>query len=343
MISVVSITDKLTGNPDAIIKIITKLGVDEEKIKYNKSKGLITSTRPDPESDNDHGLLVYTDSLRTVITTRGAKTGNIITLVMDTLGFTFPRALEWIANVCHFSTNASPIKLPFHGFYKHLFSKGFSDSFEFEKHDWGELPADDSLSQKFFLDNIDFKTQEEFGVRYDHDEDAILIPIKDYQGNLVGCKARNNDPKSESRWYATIGYPKTQILYGFCENYRNIVEKKTAIIFESEKAVMQCRSFGCGVALGIGGHSISKAQEKHIKSLMCEKVIVAFDEGIPREEIEYEAKKLVNGNHLIKNKVFYLYDESGEILSKGSKDSPSDNGKSVFMKMLNERCYEVGA
>ena len=342
-VNVVSLTNKLTDNPDAIIKIITRLGVD--KIKYNASKGLITSTRPDPEADNPAGLLCYIHSLRCVITTRSDKGGNIITLVMDTLGLSFPKALEWIAKTCGFKIDDQKIKIPFHGFYKKIYTEEEKEELSIDVHDESELPDADSLSYRFLQDGIDLKVQEEFGIRYDHENDAILIPIRDYNGNLVGCKARNNaaNVPSSKRWYAAIGYPKTQIVYGFYENYRNIINKKAIIIFESEKAVLQCRSFGCFNAVGIGGHNISKTQARYIKSLMCDKIIVAFDEGICEDEIKFEAKKLVEDNPLLKNNVFYLFDNTGEILKKGSKDSPSDHGKEVLQKMVKERMYKVGA
>ena len=342
-INVLTLTEKLRDNVEDITKILIKLGVDEESIKYHSQKGLITSTRPDPSADNKAGLLLYTNSLQYVITTRGAKQGNIFSLVMDIKDKTFPAALSWIANICGYSEDHYKIKLPFGGFYKGLNIQNYDFDPHLDTYNDSDLPDSHSLSQRFFLDNIDFLTQERFGVRYSHEDDAVLIPIRDCRGKLVGCKARNNNPYSVNRYFAKLPYSKNCVVYGYSENYKSIVEKKTVVIFESEKAVMQCSSFGFNVAVAIGGHCISKIQERYIKSLMCKNVIVAFDEGLQEDEIKYEAKKLLNDNKMIHNNVFYIFDDTGEILKKGSKDSPSDHGAEIFQRMMKERIKKIGA
>ena len=332
--NVVALQERLVDKFDDIEKILIKLGFDESKIKYNDRKHCITSTRPDADADNQNGFILYTDTLKWMYTTRSGN-GNIFTLVMQLKHCSFPRALELIAKWIDCTEKDLQITYPFHGFYRSIEKARVYPEQTMKSYEEDALPDPDSLSQKFFLDGIDFKTQEYFGVRYDHDDDCVLIPIHDYNGSLVGCKARNNNPncRMEERWWAKLPYAKSLVLYGWMENYKNIVDKQTVIIFEAEKSVMQCHSFGCNVALAIGGHSLSETQCRYLKTLYAKNVIVAFDEGVQEDEIRYEAKKLQSN----KTNISYIYDRDHEILKKGSKDSPSDHGLHDFKKLLGKR------
>ena len=61
---------------------------------------------------------------------------------------------------------------------------------------------------------------------------------------------------------------------------------------------MQAASFGCNCVLGASGCHISQTQAKYIKSLMTDRIIVAFDEGLDEEFVRNEAQKLVCNNSI---------------------------------------------
>ena len=73
---------------------------------------------------------------------------------------------------------------------------------------------------------------------------------------------------------------------------------------------------------------------KYIKSLLVDKTILAYDEGLEEEYIREEAKKLKVNNAIFNNKVGYVYDRENIIIPKESKGSPSDFGKEKFSYLI---------
>lgn len=342
MVNVVRLEERLRDNYDAVLKILLKLGFDEEHIKYRESQHLITAPRPEEGADNPNGCLIYINSLNVIFTTRSWH-GNIFSLIMKLKETNFPEALrlaaEWID---YKESGAVVVEKPLKGFYKRLIKKASRPVVDLPIHKESELPSADSLSYRFALDGVAPIVQEKWGVRYDHEDDAILIPIHDYSGNLVGCKARSNDPNCDfnHRFWAYIPYSKSSVIYGWYENFQRIAEKQSVIIVESEKGVLQSASFGCEIVVGIGGHSISTIQARYIKMLGVKTIIVAFDEGISEEEIVGECKKLQMGG-AYRNHVKYIYDRKHIVLPFGSKSSPTDFGSEGLKKLLKNSLYEV--
>lgn len=336
--NVEEVSEQLRQDPSLIIKVLVKLGFPEEKIKYNTSRKLITSTRPDPLSDNDHAFLLYCDSLYYMFTTRIGK-GNIYTLVMDMRKVNFPQAVSMVAKWIGIEVKDAPqIVLPFGGFYKNFLPhKEEQLDTELKVYDPEILPPQ-ACNVRFRNDGISYATQQKFDLRFDLEQNSILIPIYNKNNELVGCKARKNeDVSSSGKYWAELPFSKSSVVYGLAQNYKSIVSKRKLVIFEAEKSVMQCYDFGCYVAVAVMGHDISKAQAKIIKSLMCSEVIIAFDEGVTEYEIKKAASMVYIKNY---TKVSYLYGG----LPKGSKKSPSDLGKDVFQKLVTyqKKTYKDG-
>lgn len=337
-INVLTLQNSLIDNSDNIILVMSHLGFDVDKIKYKPSQHLISSPRPDKDADNPNGFLLYTNSLQYMYTTRSGS-GNIYSLVMDIKNCSFPDALNMIAKWIGVKDISLHVTPPFGGFYKGICrTDGTVNALSQRIYSESDLPPADSLSLSFIRDGIAPKVQEQWGVRYDHVEDAVLIPIYNTENKLVGCKARSNDPNVDfgHRWYAYLPYTKTGVVYGWCHNYRSITDKQIAVIFESEKSVLQCTSFGCNLALAIGGHNISKTQAQYIQSLMVKKIIIAFDEDVQKDpdQLRLEANKLVVKNKLYGSQIGFICDYKNNLLPKGSKASPSDFGRDVFGKLI---------
>lgn len=331
MINVVTLQQKIIDEPRYIIQILEALG--HENIR-DRGKYITFSNIG---GDNLSACSILKATLQYQNYSHG-ENGNLFTLVMSEKGLNFGFSLRWISNEIGISSEEiqGNVRFPFSGFYKSL--QADNDIYtELPAYSSDQLPTSNSVSKKFFDDNIAYDVQEKLGIRYDHDSDSILIPIHDINGRLVGCKARrNSDEDFSARWYAYLSYQKTKIVYGLYENYYHIINKKTLIIFESEKSVAQCISFGFYNCVAVAGHNISNTQAEYIKSLMCEKIIIAYDEGINEDCLIFEANKLLVNNRLYKNNVGYIYDDNHEYLLEGSKDSPSDNGKNIFKKLLRK-------
>lgn len=326
---VISLQNSIIENPEYIEIILEQLGFSNIK-----DKGSYYAF-PNIDGDNLGACNIYKNTLAYQNYTRN-KVGNLFTLIMDIKQFHFSETVQWIAKLLNIKITNIKIVLPFHGFFKGI---DHDNTIYGEKqHNYNEedLPDANNLSEMFLQDGISLLIQEQWGVRYSHDDNSILIPIHSILGELVGCKARNNDKNCDynHRWYSYLPFMKSHNLYGLYENYRHIAEKSTIIIFESEKSVLQCASFGLYVTVAIGGHNISKIQAQLIKSMMCKKVIIAFDQDLPEELLQSECKKLIMENGIFKNRVGYIIDEDGMSLPLGSKDSPSDRGKKVFQTLL---------
>lgn len=329
-INVEILNRKLVEQPDNIIKILVALGYDANYIVYHKNKHMITSRRRD--GDNNHGTIIYTNSLCVLETTRSWN-GNLFALVMKERGCNFPQALKYTAKCLGINVNAAvKIHLPFSAFYKDIIRDDDRPEYNLKTYDEECLSSMSDLSYNFIKDGISLETQEEWGVRYSHEEDSVLIPIRDISGHLVGCKARNNNMScpNDKRWYAYLPYSKTCVVYGLDKNYLDIISKRTLFIFEAEKSVLQLASNGFNYACAIGGHNLSEAQCRLIKNLLIDRIIICFDSDICEEEIVYNAKKLRVDNRLLHNKVGYIYGG----LDKTSKASPSDYGLSTFRKLV---------
>lgn len=332
-VNVVELQEKLKSNSDYLEEILNKLGYKNIKDKYKYY------SCANHDGDNNGALVLWKESLRYTNYTRNHE-GNIITLVMNDKDCSFPRALEYIANWIGFKSSGIQIVRPFHGFYKNIAAEQKGEIPILDEYSWDKLPDPNCFSKKFIDDNIDAITQKDWKVRYSIDDDAILIPILDLNGRLIGTKARNNTETDMShRYYAYLPYQKNAVVYGANQNYHKIIAKNTVIITEAEKSVLQGNSFGCNNIVAIAGHSISNIQANIIKSLMCKNVVVAFDQGICEEEVRFEANKLRSDNALIKNNIYYLYDKEGVYLK--DKESPTDNGKSLFQLMLKNCRYVI--
>ena len=93
-------------------------------------------------------------------------------------------------------------------------------------------------------------------------------------------------------------------------------------------------------ALALGNCTITEKQARLIKSLPVEKIILALDEGVNVEHLLAQCEKLKGGIFNNNKEVWCIYDSKGDLLKKGSKNSPSDLGKENFEKLLKDYCFE---
>lgn len=337
MANVLNIQNKLIKEPEYIEAILSKLGYH-----HIKDRGRYIQF-PHIDGDNLSANSILKENLIWSDFTRNAN-GNIFTLIMKDKNTNFPNALEWCSRVLGLDKEPEVrVKYPFHGFYKKLEKDLLFPESNIETWDIEELkPYLHRYNTRFIKDGIDILTQEYFNLGFSFEDNSILIPEYSLDGKLVGCKARNNtDNDYTNRWWMFHPFPKSMTLYGYHQNYRHIIEKKTLIIVESEKSVMQAHSFGCNVVLALGGHDISNVQAKYIKSFMAKKIILAFDEGISRFENEIQAEKVKANSALYTNRVGFIFDKENDILNMNSKDSPTDVGAEGFKRLLKEKIIYV--
>lgn len=328
---VCALQEQIIANPEHIYTIVSNLGHENivDKGAYYQFRNI--------GGDNNSGCSIRKADLVWSNFSHG-KSGNIWTMLQDELGCSFKEALYIVGKWLNIEDcGYIPREIPFKNFYTNVVIPSKNEYCGLATHQESELPNPTFLSKKFSDDGVSPVIQRMYGVRYDIETDGIVIPWRNTVGELVGAKWRNNDPNCSmsERWRMYIKFPMSKVVYGWSENYGNIVDKQSCIIFEAEKSVLQCRTFGVKNAVAIGGHNISDEQARLIRALMCNKIIVAFDEGISEDEIRFNVEKLKLGEHGVK--LGYIYDGTGDYLQ--NKDSPSDHGI-LNMKDVFKHCIK---
>lgn len=218
--------------------------------------------------------------------------------------------------------------------------------------------VDDSVLNSFYPvpyggwvnENISYRTQNKFGIRFDIVHNSIIIPQLNEDGQLVGVRRRalnESDIESKGKYKPIFTNGKwynadtSTILHGLFENKENITRSKKAIVFEAEKSVMQLDTFynGTAPAVALYGSNMSDYQANLLRKLGVEELIVALDKEY-QDERSYKTYLKVLVKKFQKFQSFFtitfvMDDFNSSLLNY--KDSPSDHGKETFEKLLRKR------
>lgn len=243
-----------------------------------------------------------------------------------------------ILNIKNLENFSSPYI--FDGIYKKVSKKKTEDEETISKELLNKFLNHPNI--RFLKDNISYKTQYKFGIRYDEETNRIVVPWRNKNGDVVGITGRYNfnNLGKFPKWKALKNFSKGNYLYGMFENYEEIKNAGFVLIGESEKFVMQLDTMGYHNALALGNCTITEKQARLIKTLPVEKIILALDEGVNVEHLLAQCEKLKGGIFNNDKEVWCIYDSKGDLLKKGSKNSPSDLGKESFEKLLKNYCFK---
>lgn len=191
---------------------------------------------------------------------------------------------------------------------------------------------------RFLKDNINVKTQYDFNIGYDSISNRITLPWFNENGELIGIMGRlDSDEKTNYKYLPLISFPKRNYLYGLYENKMYLMGGREVYIFESEKSVLQCRSFGFYNAVALGGNSISTLQVEKLLQLNVERFIICLDEGLDTEIIKKDIQTIKSCCFMRDNvRIGFILDKENKYMPKDSKVSPSDLGKDIFEKLCEE-------
>jgi hypothetical protein len=195
-------------------------------------------------------------------------------------------------------------------------------------------------NRRFIKDNISITTQQFFSIRYDVESQGIVIPIYNQIGELIGAKVRCNYEiqDGEMKYYYLIPCQMSQTLYGYSQNYNYLVNN-VIYIFESEKAVMQCFSYGVRNCVALGSGSISHKQVRMLLELNPKKIIFMHDVGYDVENILRNINIVKNNSRFSEVELGYwdyfdrLYDD---------KVSASDLGKKELLRIIDTEIKMIG-
>ena len=176
--------------------------------------------------------------------------------------------------------------------------------------------------------------QKVFNIRFDNESQRIIIPIYNIYGELVGVKGRANwnIKDDECKYLYLVPCSISQTLYGYHINYKYLVNAETIYIYEAEKSVMQCYTYGIFNCVALGNHNISDTQIKKILELNPQKIIFMFDEGLHLEEVIGNILKCMKISSMKDVAYGYWeYDENSKV-----KNSPSDYGKERLLEIMEK-------
>ena len=195
-------------------------------------------------------------------------------------------------------------------------------------------------NKRFVDDNISIAAQQFFGIRYDVESQGIVIPIHNQIGELMGAKVRCNYEvqDGEMKYYYLIPCQASQTLYGYSQNY-NYLTNNIIYIYEAEKSVMQCFSYGIRNCVALGSGSISRKQVRMLLELNPKKIIFMHDVGYDLENILRNINMVKNYSRFSEVELGYwdffdrLYD---------NKVSASDLGKKELLRIMDTEIKMIG-
>ena len=195
-------------------------------------------------------------------------------------------------------------------------------------------------NKRFVDDNISIAAQQFFGIRYDVESQGIVIPIHNQIGELIGAKVRcNYDVQDgEMKYYYLIPCQASQTLYGYSQNY-NYLTNNIIYIYEAEKSIMQCFSYGIRNCVALGSGSISRKQVRMLLELNPKKIIFMHDVGYDLENILRNINMVKNYSRFSEVELGYwdffdrLYD---------NKVSASDLGKKELLRIMDTEIKMIG-
>ena len=195
-------------------------------------------------------------------------------------------------------------------------------------------------NKRFIDDNISIAAQQFFGVRYDVESQGIVIPIHNQIGELIGAKVRCNYEvqDGEMKYYYLIPCQASQTLYGYSQNY-SYLTNNIIYIYEAEKSIMQCFSYGIRNCVALGSGSISRKQVRMLLELNPKKIIFMHDVGYDLENILRNINMVKNYSRFSEVELGYwdffdrLYD---------NKVSASDLGKKELLRIMDTEIKMIG-
>lgn len=332
-------------NPDKVKELLLTLGAEEI---IEKPDFLITNTICHNEEGgslklyyyfNTHMFMCYTDE--------GAM--NIFTFLKN---YYENRQIDydWYNDIYKIILDCSTYKKDFSSIKKY---HSIKDRYEKRKIPSLEIYPKNVLDcftktypPEWLEEGITKESMDKFNILYSIQQNKIIIPHYNVDGDLVGIRGRALNEwevenlgkympvKIENKWYS---HPLSLNLYGLNITKENIKQYGYCIIYESEKSVLKNDGFkapNCSVA--VCGSQLNKyALNLLLKECKPKEIIIAFD----KEEKEGESNYFNKLNKICKKYNNYcdfsfIYDRYNLL---DLKDAPVDKGEDTFKQLLGKR------
>lgn len=207
--------------------------------------------------------------------------------------------------------------------------------------------------ESWLSDGISYDALIKYGIYYYVKDNAIVIPVRNQQGELIGIRRRalEREEIEAGKKYMPLSvagksysYPALFNLYGLYENQETIKRLKKCLIFESEKSVMKVETFypDNNFTVATCNSNLSTWQRDTILSLGIEEVFLAYDkeyDDATSDKAEKYKNKLLKMAQMFTPYVrTYIIWDQNDLLDE--KDAPCDKGQTVFEKLLMGK-YEI--
>lgn len=320
---------QLLENPENICTLLEEFEFEHITLKRNEIRFARNSDGgPNIRIRLNDEYLNVTDYVNSIHT-------DIISYIIKEKHTDFRSVLSAIKRILNLSDDWRPQsrRLIFGGVYEHIIHRTDSSPKTYD-----ESILDEYLkvpNERFQRDNISLETQMEFGIGYDVETDRITIPIRDQHGSLMGIKGRANFEVNEEtpKYLYLVPCQMSKTLFGYSTNYSSMYGS-TIMVFESEKSVLQCASYGYHNAVALGSNSLSEYQAKMILSLNPQKVIFMLDSDLPLNNTKRNIDMLRSVATMRDLQISYF--DWTECLDLPAKASASDEGKEVLEYILAE-------
>lgn len=201
--------------------------------------------------------------------------------------------------------------------------------------------------KEWLEEGITQEVLDKYDVRYDKQNNKIVFPIRDINGEIITIKARTLYPNYQELGITKyIYYQKiitNNFLFGLYENLDYIKSKNEVIVFEGSKSVMKAEGYGYKNSVSIETDNINEYQIQLLLKLRCN-LVFAFDKGIKvitqklKTKNKYDKNTYVNIGLLPKLTNVFIVEDQENLLPQ--KDSPVDQGIKVWEKLYESR-YKI--
>lgn len=325
----------LKDNPLLIVDLLESVGCDNVVIKHDRI------TCCNPLGDNNGAVnVMLNDTLNCFNYTKPDyqikyQIRDIITLIQFFLNdISLNEAIKYIKSICDIKDNGIPNVSNTLSKLRKL-KQGITKDFK-----CNDIPLDenelnnyfDVYIKQFLDDGISEEIQDEFGIRYDLNDNRAIIPIRNADGELITFKGRSlhsDDLKERGipKYIYSHKFTGKYYLYGEYENRKYIEESDFIYLFEAEKSILQAAAFDVRNCVAISKHDISVQQVRKLLSI-GKPIVIAFDKDVKLKDVIAQCNKFRGID------VYYIYDTE-DFLS--GKMSPTDDGEYTF-KMLDSLC-----
>lgn len=207
-------------------------------------------------------------------------------------------------------------------------------------------------------DNISIEVMQIYEICFYPYRNAILIPCRNINGELIGIRMRLLDPNSEHKYFplymldgSNYKFQTGDCFYGIYQAQNAIKKHKRAVLVESEKGHLQGATYygiEDNIIIGNYGRGFSDKKRNMLLSLGITELVISFDFDYPKVG-EYN-----NDGEWVKTEEFLKFEESimrtadyfngyckvTALVSYSGhklKDCATDNGKEWYEKLYKNR------